>query len=98
MEGYYAINDNLANDFNKVKLSFDDATILNFCWMIFDHKRPIYYRDNDGNLYACRGAYAQDRVMINPDLLPCIPRGKYIDIREVVRKNQKDEPITNVGG
>lgn len=73
------------NDSTKMSTCIDaeGAVELNLLLAVFDHKRPVFYRDFDCSLYACCDDTMTDVVRINQNLLKFIPDGKFIDVRKI---------------
>lgn len=85
---FYVNPNAFSNDKNSIVLSQKDADVLNSILLLFGRNKMIIAREDNGDLYAYSDRYSQDGVKLDSSLLPTIPRNKYVDVKEVLRKRE----------
>lgn len=85
----YSISPDLFNnDKNSIILSQKDADVLNSVLLLFGKDKTIIARESNGDLYAYSDTDPLSKVKLKSDLLPDIPRNKYVDVRDALRRKQ----------
>ena len=74
------------NDVSSMKLSYEDVQVIKSVFQLWGLKYPYIGRKPNGDLGVFKHKDFVGNIFLDSHLLPNLPRGKFIDVKECVGK------------